>query len=140
MSKFYSKYYARKKGQKHWRQTVDNADTFSIIKVSIQPTHNGELKMLELKPSNDANPWKHTRIKLWIELDGKVYYRSIKNGRGFHSQYWGTKVYDTDQRGYVFDNGMVTCHGKPSRQLHRKLSKRFKDAVYLVCPSGELAR
>ena len=67
---------------------------------------------------------------LWIVLEnGKV--ETFLRSDEIHALIWGHEAWDIDERGYYNPSyGIITCHGKISQHVMRKLSKMFEDAIY----------
>lgn len=65
----------------------------------------------------------------WV-LKGNKVLRRTRNRR-IHAEIWGEWVWNVEERGYYNpEHGIVTCHGKLTPAILRKLGKIFTDAIY----------
>lgn len=67
---------------------------------------------------------------LWVLKGNRVYKRKRARKDTIHAKVWGDWVWSVDERGYYSSkDGVLSCHGAVSKDLERKLAKKFPEAI-----------
>jgi len=71
------------------------------------------------------------RTHLWCEMEDGSIEVAKDDGCSVHADYFGQWAWDTQNRGYVFEEeSVVTIHGCMDRTIERKLAAELTDIVY----------
>lgn len=73
------------------------------------------------------------RTHFWILWKDKIEIEPYVEDKDCHVHYWAGEVWSISERGYIYDNTLVTCHVSWTNKLLRDIERKCDKLDIPVC-------